>query len=267
MARRTKKIPYIVRLALLFLACAFAWLIWSRRWGGILFISGGTAATVFVIWVVIPYLRRSVLFQQVYSITDEHMEALVRQRTILIRTDPYGKPVLDKWNSEINYFIIHHVRPGLRPGQRSSFDRYRRSVAARIAAHVAEVAQQRPAFSSVPANMTGAEFEAFCADRLRDCGWEVRLTPLSHDQGVDVIAEKSGVRVALQCKLYAKPVGNSAVQEIAAGRVHQQAHYGAVVTNGTFTPSAKELSATNGIRLLHYSDLPQLGSMLRQPVP
>lgn len=86
------------------------------------------------------------------------------------------------------------------------------------------------------------------------------------DQGVDVIAEKNGLRVAIQCKLYSKPVGNKAVQEIAAGKVHQQAHYGAVVTNGSFTISAKELAATNGIRLLHYTDLPQLESILGQPV-
>jgi hypothetical protein len=62
----------------------------------------------------------------------------------------------------------------------------------------------------------------------------------------------------LQCKLYSKPVGNNAVQEIAAGRVHRQAHFGAVVTDNTFTPSARELAASNGVHLLHYTDLTRL---------
>jgi predicted DNA-binding transcriptional regulator AlpA len=52
------------------------------------------------------------------TITDKHIEALVRQRTIQIRNDPYGKPMLDKWNSEVEYFITHHVRPSL--SQRSA---------------------------------------------------------------------------------------------------------------------------------------------------
>jgi hypothetical protein len=56
--------------------------------------------------------------------------------------------------------------------------------------------------------MTPAEFEAFCADRLRVCGWEVRLTPMGRDQGVDVIADKNGLRIVLQCKLYSNPVGD-----------------------------------------------------------
>ena len=64
--------------------------------------------------------------------------------------------------------------------------------------------------------------------------------------------------MALQCKLYSNPVGNKAVQEVAAGRVLQHAKYGAVVTNSTFTPSAWELAASNGIHLLHHTDLAQL---------
>lgn len=47
--------------------------------------------------------------------------------------------------------------------------------------------------------MTPAAFEIFCAETLRTYGWEVLVTPLCRDQGVDVIAQKNGVRVVLCC--------------------------------------------------------------------
>jgi hypothetical protein len=37
----------------------------------------------------------------------------------------------------------------------------------------------------------------------------------------------------------------------------------AVATNRTYTTSEKELAATNGIRLLHHTDLPELEQMLK----
>jgi restriction system protein len=89
----------------------------------------------------------------------------------------------------------------------------------------------------------------------------------SRDQGVDVVAEKDGCRVVLQCKLYARPVGNKAVQETAAGRAYEQADYGAVVTNHKYTLAAEQLAATNGVLLLHYRDLPDLENLLANAWP
>lgn len=206
----------------------------------------------------VPIWRRNRVLERVDAITNEKIDALVRQRTILIRNDPYGKPILDKWYSEVGKFITHHVRPALSPSQQSIVDKQWTAILQRILQRVEDAAKQRPVLSTLLLNMTPAGFEAFCSETLRAYGWQVWLTPLSRDQGVNIIADKNGVRVALQCKLYSNPVGNKAVQEIVAGRAHQQAHYGAVVTNGTYTASARELAATNGVWLLHHTDLPQL---------
>jgi restriction system protein len=81
------------------------------------------------------------------------------------------------------------------------------------------------------------------------------VTQATGDQGVDVIAMKNGMRVVLQCKKYSSPVGNKAVQEIVAGKIHEQAHHAAVVTNNTFTSSALQLASTNGVKLLHVTEL------------
>jgi hypothetical protein len=94
------------------------------------------------------------------------------------------------------------------------------------------------------------------------------VTMQSRDQGVDVVAEKSGVRVVLQCKLYARPVGNKSVQEASAARAHEQADYGIVVSNNRYTQDAEQLASANKIILLHYTDLANLDDIIRlRPSP
>jgi restriction system protein len=55
-------------------------------------------------------------------------------------------------------------------------------------------------------------------------------------------------------------VGNDVVQRGAAGKVHYNADY-AVVTNDTYTSSAKRVAPTNRVLPLHYSDLRNLDSL------
>ncbi len=97
---------------------------------------------------------------------------------------------------------------------------------------------------------------------MRHAGWDAQVTKGSHDQGVDVIATKNGVRVILQCKFYSRPVGNKAVQEVAAGRAYESTDYAAMVSKSFYTRDAEELAQISGVRLLHYSELSELDRML-----
>jgi hypothetical protein len=45
------------------------------------------------------------------------------------------------------------------------------------------------------------------------------------------------------------PVGNKAVQEVAAARVQEQGDYAAVVTNSNYTASARELANPRGVAI------------------
>ena len=230
---------------------------------GVLILIGGIAVAI---TVIPPRWQRSKMLESVDTMTDARINALVRQQIMLTRTDAYGKPIVDRWLKELEYFVTNHVRPTLSASQQRILDRDRVAVVQRIWQRVSDAAIQRPLSVTIPAVRTGAEFEVYCAETLRAYGWSVARTPMARDQGVDVIAEKNGVRVVLQCKLYSNPVGNKAVQEITAGRAHQQAHYGAVVTDSSYTPSAHELATTNGIWLLHFTDLPHLEAIVRGPM-
>ncbi|MDE2470242.1 MAG: restriction endonuclease [Bradyrhizobium sp.] len=113
--------------------------------------------------------------------------------------------------------------------------------------------------------MTPIGYERWCAGQLEATGWQVILTPPSGDQGADIIGEMPGIRVVFQCKLYSKPVGNKAVQEIVSARAFYGAHYAAVVTNARYTQAAIELSRSNAVMLMHHNELRALARKITQP--
>lgn len=99
-------------------------------------------------------------------------------------------------------------------------------------------------------HMEGHKFEHFCADVLKKNGFDkTTVTQDSGDQGIDIIAERDGVKYAFQCKCYSEAVGNHAVQEVYAGKTFYNCHVGIVLTNRDFTPSAIRLAEKNGILL------------------
>lgn len=107
--------------------------------------------------------------------------------------------------------------------------------------------------------MGGHEFECYCADILRRNGFQnVEVTPGSGDQGVDVLAEKDGVRYAIQCKCYSSDLGNTPVQEVNAGKVFYHCHIGAVITNRFFTQGAKDAATATGVLLWDRNKLKEL---------
>jgi HJR/Mrr/RecB family endonuclease len=68
----------------------------------------------------------------------------------------------------------------------------------------------------------------------------------------------------LQCKLYSNPVGNKAVQEAHAARGFYEAKWAIVVSNRTYTPSARELAHSLGVVLVHHDELATLHERLEE---
>ena len=103
--------------------------------------------------------------------------------------------------------------------------------------------------------MSGTEFEEFVAAQLRIAGYSVAPTASTGDYGVDLIAKKDGVRMAIQCKRLAKAVGVAAVQQVVAGALHHGCNRTVVVTNQTFTKAARQLASTHQCRLVGRTQL------------
>jgi restriction system protein len=265
LARRESKNVFPLPLQTLLVLLAIISCVWvlQHEFPLVMLVGIVIVAGVIAIKFVLPARLRQTTLEKADAMIQQHAGQLARRRAHLIRQDAYGKPILDKWRDEIVHFSVHHIRPSLTALEQSMFDRQRMEFVPLITARIGELVPNGPAFETFTTNMNPSEFEAFCAEQIQKAGWDARITQASRDQGVDVIAGKGDLRVVLQCKLYSNPVGNKAVQEIVAGRAHERANYGAVVTNTTYTTPAEELAATNGILLLHYSDLPQLDALLR----
>lgn len=104
--------------------------------------------------------------------------------------------------------------------------------------------------------MDGHDFEYVCADILRAKGFQnVTVTRGSGDQGVDVIAEQSGIKYAVQCKRFSGSVGNKAVQEVHFGKTYYHCHVAIVMTNSYFTQSAKDAANESNTILWDRGDL------------
>jgi len=109
-------------------------------------------------------------------------------------------------------------------------------------------------------NLTGVEFETHISKVLKEHGFnDVRGTPATGDQGADLIAKKDGKTIIIQAKRYQGTVGNKAVQEVISAVQFYNGNEGWVITNSTFTPSAKALAQKSGVKLIDGHMLDNIG--------
>lgn len=232
---------------------------------------GGTPAVLvlflavlsaFVIRALYRNTRRKAVQRKIASIIHRHVEALSHKRAQLIRKGSYGEIIISDWIKEINYFIKIQIIPNLKGKELIIAEKLMDEIAISIDEAAKEWQNTNPILQEFDDDMDPSDFEIFCARQLEIAGWKARVTMRSRDQGVDVVAEKARKKIVLQCKLYSSPVGNKAVQEISAGRSHEKANYAAVVSNSRYTSSAEKLANTNGVLLLHFSELRNIDSYI-----
>jgi HJR/Mrr/RecB family endonuclease len=252
------------------------WSLIAKAVGRLVPVVGAVVLLVVLVIVIRPLLpalgaffdrlseRRALasLSQKAKTATEKHMTALVRRRRQLVQTDAYGHASLDAWNKEISHFLNTQVRPLLNEAEESALDSHLVKVADLIETNVEKQARSSMRDLAFSDGMRPREYEHLCADLLREAGWDARVTTHSRDFGVDVIAEKSQSRIVVQCKMYTKPVGIKAVQEIAAGKIHEQADWAIVVSNQRFTSAAIQVAATNDVFLLHHEDLRKIDELV-----
>ena len=198
--------------------------------------------------------------ERINSLITNHISVLTLKRDQTISHDDYGNLLIEKWNQEVNYFVDNVLRRDDLVAiyldlSSEHLNQVFETVTNATTAYKIQQLESNAHLSVDIESLDPIAFEHHCAELLRNDGWNARVTQASGDQGIDVIATRGNVKAVFQCKKYAQPVGNGAVQEIVAGKQFEQADIAAVVSNATFTPSAKQLAGTTGVHLLHYSDL------------
>ena len=103
--------------------------------------------------------------------------------------------------------------------------------------------------------MSGLEFERYIAQLLKRQGYRnVRLTE-KYDFGVDIIAEKDGIRFGIQVKRYSGPVSASSLRQVVTALKIYNCDKAIVITNSSFSEVAKRLAKSNDCILIDRSEL------------
>ena len=109
-------------------------------------------------------------------------------------------------------------------------------------------------------SMDGISFEHYMAQLLAERGYSnVSLTE-QYDYGVDIIAEKDGVRWGIQTKRYSGLVKAEAVRQVVTGLRLYGCDRAMVVTNSTYSNVAKRLAEGNDCVLIDRDGLAALAN-------
>ncbi len=110
-------------------------------------------------------------------------------------------------------------------------------------------------------DLDGYEFESYCCKVLAANNYSnIEQTKLSGDDGIDIIAEKEGIRYGFQCKCYSSPVGIKAVQEAFTGAKMYNCDVAVVITNNRFTQQAIHAAEQTRVRLWDRSKLIEMAT-------
>lgn len=193
-----------------------------------------------------------------------HIHTLWTKWKQLCYKDDYGNVIDANWRRELGYFIDNVVAPRTYFDPDTAEDDKEYATNVIIDAVLAydmdrdmEYLSTHDIEAAYDAGMSGVEFENLVESLLARAGADVRRTSVTGDQGVDLIAELNGSTFAIQCKRSASTIGNKAVQEVSAGRLFYGTDHALVVSDSSFTKSARQLASSLGVELVHYLGLRQ----------
>jgi HJR/Mrr/RecB family endonuclease len=205
-----------------------------------------------IIDTVTDIFEKKMLREECTETIIKDIEILARKFHQLVTKDDYGEYDYSSFEKEMEYYIKNKFNYDINSNPK---------VVHIIKTIILEALESFDTQSHIETMefdeyMSPNDYEYFCADLLRSQGLDARVTQQSGDQGVDIIVYyENEPWIAIQCKMYNSPVGNKAVQEIYTAKEHIGADIAIVVTNNTYTKSARQLANTTNTLLLHHDDL------------
>lgn len=203
--------------------------------------------------------------QHLNRLFQQHKAQLVRNFNRTVIPNEYGAvdaKSIERWRNEILRFLDSINLPKYLFKKQQHLEEAIEYINQLTQNHIRELEEQ----SDVSVNFEGITdpniYEIACAKELKIYGWQAQVSPVGADQGIDVRANKEGLNVVIQCKLYSNPVGNKAVQEALSGKAFDKADFAVVVAPNGYTRSALELAQSTGVLLLSHNDLKNLFGLI-----
>jgi len=140
-------------------------------------------------------------------------------------------------------------------GQVTKFRAAQRRYRAQLAEYDAWIRRQAENFWR---SLDGVSFEHELAGLFQRVGFKVSRTPYTSDGGVDLILDKGGERIVVQCKAHASKVGIGTARELVASMIDFHAQKAILaVTSGVTKPVLEYVKGKN-IQILDLAGILQL---------
>lgn len=101
--------------------------------------------------------------------------------------------------------------------------------------------------------MTPEQFEHFVANLFSEMGYVAKVSSLSNDWGIDVIATKDTEKIAIQAKKYggsSRSVNRRMIMELYGAAAYQDCTSAVLATDGDVLPDAVTVAKKLGIKIL-----------------
>lgn len=109
-------------------------------------------------------------------------------------------------------------------------------------------------------SLSGVQFEKELADLYRQRNYKVEFTPISGDDGIDLILKKGDKTVIVQCKRFKKPAGPATVRELYGAFAASNANEAVLACTGGFTTGVYDFAEGKPIRLIGMPELIQMAT-------
>jgi hypothetical protein len=191
--------------------------------------------------------------------SNPHYEVtLLRLRDRLIYVDEFRDQRRERWDKALEDFVRDKMSDVYGIGSYIEND-----LVALVASRVEEIIDRRKELAgeadqsvTVEGHEDPTDFEEACRRLFEAHGFNASRIGGTGDQGADVIAFSSGLRIAVQCKRHSSPVGNQAVQQAEAARQFYDCSVAMVVGTSGYTTSARQLAGKLGVILADATELP-----------
>ena len=141
--------------------------------------------------------------------------------------------------------------------QREAERQRREAERARKAALIAQQRKREEHWES----LGGIQFERELGKLFRAQGYNVKSTPVSGDQGVDLILTKNGKITVVQCKAHKSPIGPSVARELFGSMHHFKADSAILACTGGFTDGVIKFARGKPIRLISAWDIARMAEV------
>ena len=109
-------------------------------------------------------------------------------------------------------------------------------------------------------SLGGIEFEQELGKLFRALGYNVKLTPASGDQGVDLILRKNGKTTVVQCKAHKRPASPAMVRELYGSMYAFGADSAILACTGGFSGGVRDFARGRPIQLISAQEIARMAT-------